>query len=135
MAGVAGFRLNVWKLSLLGSGYVGKNLGPLLGALLQFPTTNDVNEWGLWGQFIFNITHHINASVLAGTSRPTESDIVAAGGGRVANSVFGGMVRYQDGGFAIGPEFYNVVAKSADKTGAETGLNVNQFLLSGMYFF
>ncbi len=59
IAGVAGFRLNVWKLSLLGSGYVGKNLGPLLGALLQFPTTNDVNEWGLWGQFIFNITHHI----------------------------------------------------------------------------
>jgi hypothetical protein len=144
LAGVAGFKVNAGGFWALGSAYAGKNLGPLLGDLLQFATTNDVNEWGGWLQLGYNITRHFNASVIGGTSRPSESDVVAAGGGRVQNSMVGGMVRYQEGGFALGPEFYHVVAKDVDGkdngansgTGATNGwIDVNQFMLSGVYFF
>ena len=144
VAGVAGLRLTVAGFSLLLNAYVGKNLGPLLGDLLQFPVTNDVNEWGGWAQLGYNITHHLNVWALGGTSRPKVSDVDAAGGGRAANSVIGGMIRYQDGGFALGPEFYHVIARDVTATGAGAPsgpgapngtINVNQAMLSGAYFF
>ncbi len=144
IAGVAGFKLNFGPFWALGSIYAGKNLGPLLGDLLQFPTTNDVNEWGGWLQLGGNITRHFNVSIIGGTSRPNESDVAAAGGGRAQNSMVGGMIRYQEGGFAIGPEFYHVNAKDIDAkdnaapagAGATNGIiDVNQFMLSGVYFF
>jgi hypothetical protein len=144
LAGVAGLKVTVAGFSLLANAYVGKNLGPLLGDLLQFPVTNDVSEWGGWLQLGYDVTSHLSLWALGGTSRPKESDVVAAGGGRAANSVIGGMVRYKEGGFAFGPEFYHVIAKDvlANGNGAPSGagapdgyIDVNQFMLSGAYFF
>jgi hypothetical protein len=124
--------------------YVGENLGPLLGEQLQFFTTNNVAEWGGWAEAGYDITDHLNAFLVAGTSRPKESDINAGGGGRQSSSLVGGMIRYQEGGFALGPEFYHVMARDVDKNGvgvasgagAPTGeIDVNQFMFSGMFFF
>jgi hypothetical protein len=65
--------------------------------------------------------------------------VEAAGGGRLNNSVLGGMVKIQQGGFAIAPEFYHNIAQSiaatAVATGASTEIDVNQFLLTGQFFF
>jgi hypothetical protein len=56
----------------------------------------------------------------------------------------GAMVRYQQSGFAFGPEFYHVVAKAITATGAGAPsgagapggvIYANQFMMSGMYFF
>jgi hypothetical protein len=144
VAGVVGFKVAAAGFTLLANAYVGKNLGPLLGDLLQFPGSNDVREWGGWAQLGYNVTSHLNLWVLGGTSRPNGSDVDAAGGGRAANSVIGGMVRYQEGGFAVGPEFYHVVAKDVTATGSgapsgpgatDGNILVNQAMLSGMYFF
>jgi hypothetical protein len=150
-AGVVGVKVTGAGFTVAANAYDGKNLGPLLGALLQFPGTNDVAEWGGWIQAGYAITSHFNVSAIGGTSRPKASDIskaVANGGlapsGRSANSVIGGMVRYQEGGFAIGPEYYHVIAKDilANGTGAPSGagapngvIDVNQFMMSGVFFF
>ena len=151
LAGVIGARLNLpFGLWALVSAYAGKNLGPLLGTQLQFVTTNDVSEWGGWAQLGYNITSHLNISAVGGTSRPSEGDLVASldrsttASARVQSNMIGGMVRYQDGGFAIGPEFYHVNEKQVNglDQGANAGagatngnLDVNQFMLTGMYFF
>jgi hypothetical protein len=143
-AGTAGIKVTAAGFTLGANGYAGRNLGPFLGALLQFPTTNDVSEWGAWGELGYEFTRHLNAWVLGGTSRPNQSDIEAAGGGRVSSSMVGGMIRYQEKGFALGPEYYHVMTKAitAQGAGAPSGagapdgeMDVNQLMLSGMYFF
>jgi hypothetical protein len=144
VAGVAAFKVVLGPLSLTGSGYVGQNLGPLLGEQLQFFTSNNVNEYGAWGQAKFAFTKEFDISALAGTSQLKSSDVEAAGGGRQANTVIGGMVRYKVAGFAFGPEYFHVIAKdiAADGSGAPSGagaprglIAVNQGMFSGCYFF
>ena len=143
VAGVAGVKVTLGPLTVAGSAYVGKNLAPLLGELLQFVQTNDVNEWGLWAQVGYNVTKNLNLSIVGGGSQLDTGDVEGAGGGRLYSDVLGGMVRYQDAGFAVGPEFYHIWTKTITAAGndmpagagAPGELNANQFMLSGMYFF
>jgi len=147
IAGVAGLKLSVAGFTLSGSAYYGQNTAPLLGEQLNFVSANDVGEWGLWGQAGYDIMKELNISAIGGTSQPSKSDLQKVapmtGGFRASSAVIGGMIRYKEGGFAVGPEFYHVIAKQIDGTGAgNTGvpaqngeLDVNQFMLSGMYFF
>jgi hypothetical protein len=148
IAGVAGVKLNIAGFTLAGSGYFGQNTAPLLGEQLNFIAANDVGEWGAWGQLGYDVIKELNLSVIAGTGQPNKSDIQKVapmgGGERASSTVIGGMIRYKEGGFAVGPEFYHVIAKQIDNTGAGAGggpgatngeLDVNQFMLSGIYFF
>ena len=135
LAGVAGLKLSFVGFTLQGSGYVGKNLGPLLGEQLQFVTSNDVHEYGAWGQLGYAIAPWLSISVVGGSSQLETADVEAGGGGRLNNSVIGGMVKFQQGGFAIAPEFYHNIAQSITATGANTEADVNQFLLTGEFFF
>ena len=153
-AAVAGLKITGGGFSLAVSAYGGKNLGPLLGDLLQFPSSNDISEWGGWAQIGYDVLRHLNLSVIGGIARPKVSDLQASLVGcgpqtfpcsaRAASSMFGGMIRYQRSGFMVGPEFYHVVVKNIDQTGngAASGQNAvdgivdaNQFMLSGMYQF
>jgi hypothetical protein len=150
IAGVLGVKITGGGFSFLGSAYVGQNLGPLLGEQLQFITSNNVFEVGGWAQLRYAISPHLNVSVVAGTAQPKGSDIQTAAllsqGAAVAgvvpsnplratNTVFGGMIRYQDGGFAIGPEFAHAIATTEDQYGTKVTIDGNQGMLSGMYFF
>jgi hypothetical protein len=150
VAGVAGVKLTAFSATLLANVYVGKNLGPLLGDLLQFPGTNDINEWGGWAQLGYDVTSHLNVWLVGGLARPSTGDLEASGAGnamftaRSEDSMVGAMVRYQQSGFAFGPEFYHVVAKAITATGAGAPsgagapggvIYANQFMMSGMYFF
>lgn len=152
-AGVAGVKVMVEGLSLTASGYYGQNLAPMLGEQLQFYTYNDIREWGAWGEamYAFGQTWHLDVAAIGGTSRLNPSDLetvvnMGQGGGSAAlsNTVMGGMVRFRIGGFAIGPEFYHVIAKRMQPggTGAPSGAGApdgiladNQLMLSGMYLF
>ena len=158
VAGTAGIKLMGAGFTFLLSGYAGQNLGPLLGEQLQFFTSNDVFEVGGWAQLLYAITPHLNVSIVGGTAQPRGSDIKAAAQAayaaavasapttpgtppvgpqveRATNTVFGGMIRYQDGGFAIGPEFHHALATTMDNNGNTANVDGNQFMLSGMYFF
>jgi hypothetical protein len=148
-AGVAGLKVSVAGFTLAGSAYYGVNTGPLLGGQLQFAENTDLGEWGAWGQLGYDIIKELNVSIVGGTSQINKSDLEKAAPAltlpsRLSSAVIGGMVRYKEGGFAVGPEFYHVIAKDIDAMG--TGFNlgpgapdgeidVNQFMLSGMYFF
>jgi hypothetical protein len=153
IAGVAGVKVSFAGFTVAGSAYYGQNTAPLLGEQLNFITNNDVGEWGAWGQVGYDIIKELNISVIAGTGQPNKSDIqktapaptpMNTAGERASSSVIGGMVRYREGGFAVGPEFYHVIANQIDSTGAGSGggpgaskgeIDVNQFMLSGVYFF
>jgi hypothetical protein len=145
LAGVAGVKLSFSGFTLAGSGYYGRNTAPMLGAQLQFAEGNDISEWGAWGQAGYDIMKELNVSVIGGTSQLDKSDVQNdVPPGRLSSAVIGGMVRYREGGFAVGPEFYHVIAKHIDAmgNGAPAGagapdgnIGVNQFMLSGMYFF
>jgi hypothetical protein len=139
-AATAGVKLNAGGLVVGANVYVGANLGSFLGEQLQFlQGPNDINEWGLWGELGYNFSKNFNAFVIGGTSQPSKSDMqkdTAGAGGRLNSSVIGGLVRYQDGGFAVGPEFYHIIANQLDAMGNNAPeIDVNQFMLSGMYFF
>jgi hypothetical protein len=139
-AGVIGVKAGLGPVSLLANAYVGQNLAPLLGEELNFIAANDVFEWGGWIQALYAITPHLNVSLIGGTSQPSSSDIQSAAKAagatlRASSEVYGGMVRYQDGGFAFGPEFYHAATHTSDGAGNKAENDGNQFLLSGMYFF
>jgi hypothetical protein len=145
LAVVAGGKLVVGPLTLQGGGYAGQNLAPLLGALLQFqgpPATpggpNDIQEIGGWGQAGFNLTPEISVWGLAGTSKPTDGDVRAAGGTRLQNTVVSGMLKYQDGGYAIGLEYAHWHTRTTVPVpgiAPDGNLDGNQGMLSGFYFF
>jgi len=147
--GTAGFKLNGGGFTLAANAYIGQNLAPFLGEELQFFTTANVAEWGGWAEAGYEMPFLKSLSIwgVGGTARPKQSDIMANGGGRASSTVFGGMIRYQEKGFTFGPEFYHVITKviqadGSDATAAVTGagapngeIDVNQFMMSGMYFF
>jgi hypothetical protein len=153
-AGTIGVKLTAGGFSLLANAYAGQNTGPLLGEQLQFFTSADVFEYGGWLQALYAITPHLNVSAIGGTSQLNTDDVKSAATGdaavaaaaagkaaptgaaaRLSNAIVGGMVRYQEGGFSIGPEFHHVIATQLDATNKTVNLDGNQFMLSGMYFF
>jgi hypothetical protein len=151
-AGVAGLKVMVEGLTLMASGYVGQNLAPMLGEELQFYTSNNINEWGAWGEAMYEFGRqwHLDIAAVGGMSKLNAADLETAivdqggGGAKLSNTVFGGMVRFRMGGFAMGPEFYHVIGKNIQPngsgapagSGAQDGILAdNQLMLSGMYFF
>jgi hypothetical protein len=153
-AGVAGVKVTGGGFWLSASAYGGKNLGPLLGNLLQFPITNDIAEWGGWTQVGYEVIKHLSLSAVGGLARPNEGDLEKSLSGcgpktfacsvRAQSSMVGGMVRYQIKGFMFGPEYYHVVAKNIDQNGngvasgakaVDGVIDANQFMLSGFYQF
>jgi hypothetical protein len=145
-AGVAGVKLSGGGFTVMVDAYVGQNLAPLLGEMLNFIGSNDVSEWGGWAQLMYAITPHLNLSALGGTSQPSSTDMQAAALAaqgtsttpttlRAINYVYGGMIRYQDGGFAIGPEFHHSTTQTINGAGTKGQWDGNQFMLSGLYWF
>jgi hypothetical protein len=135
----AGVRLNAGPITLQGGGYAGKNLAPLLGALLLFQANaQDIQEIGGWGQVGFNFTPELSVWGLAGTSKPSNSDVIAAGGTRLQNTVVSGMLRYQEGGYAVGLEYAHWHTRTTVPVpgiAPDGNLDGNQLMLSGFYFF
>jgi hypothetical protein len=146
VAGSAGVKFTPGPLTIQGQGYVGKNLQEFTGGLGQTVANNkgDAHEYGAWGQVGLNVTPEFSAWAFVGTERFTNYRDAAATFGanaRLANVTFAGMLRYMDGGYALGLEglhmrttFASVQAASA-KAAPNGVLDGNQLMLSGMYFF
>jgi hypothetical protein len=138
MAAKFGWKGVFGDLTFQGELYTGKNLGPVIGNELQFPVTNDVKESGGWVQLGYNVTNEWSVWAIAGTSRPNLGDAAMSGQSRLQDNVAGGMIKYQTGGFAVGPEVYHVVDlnKAAAGSGAPDGvIDANQYMLSANYYF
>ena len=138
VAGSAGLKLALGPVTVAGTGFVGKNLGPLIGALIQFQpaTAGDVHEYGAWGQLGLNFTKELSIWGFAGVEAPNRQDARAAGFTRLQNVTTSGLLQYRDGGFAVGLEvvhFHTTVAPAAGF--ADTAIDGNQVLFTGLYFF
>jgi hypothetical protein len=122
--GTVGVRANMGFLVLQGSGWYGKNAGPLLGNIIQFPaytfpgTTaansyfGDIFGWGAWGQAGLNLSKAISLWYTIGVDHPSYDNIIAnyrAGGTastRLRNLNQVGMLRFMSGGYAFGLEYF-----------------------------
>jgi hypothetical protein len=135
-----GGKASYMGFTLSGAGYVGQNLAPLAGNLLQFPTQadltipnrEDISEIGGWAQLGYNITPTISAWALAGFANPDDADFAGTTLTRARNVNVSGMVRYMAKGYAAGVE-YTMFRTSY--TNLADPLEANQLMLSGMYFF
>jgi hypothetical protein len=134
----AGAKVSYMGATLAGAGYMGKNLGPLAGNLLQWHSAAalangvDVNELGAWAQVGYNITPTISAWLLHGFANPSDEDLVDAAMTRARNATTSALLRYQAKGYATGVEYTMYRTKYTNL--AETQ-EANQLMLSGMYFF
>jgi hypothetical protein len=139
--GTVGLRGDMGMLVLQGSAWYGKNAAPLLGNILQFPPASylgDIFGYGAWGQIGFNFSKQFSLWGTYGIDHPLYSNIFAAAtatGSTVQymrNQNYVGMIRFQDGGFAIGMEWLynriNTVRRAATLEG-------NQISLTGNYYF
>ena len=133
--GTVGAKLNLGPFAFAGSAWYGKNAGPLLGNIVQFaPLTYQGNifGYGAWGQAGFTVTKALSAWFTYGIDHPQYADIFAAGLTRMRNQNMIGMVRWQEGGFAMGAEW--LYSRTTDSRFADP-LTGNQISLSGNYYF
>jgi hypothetical protein len=159
VVGSAGVKVTAGPLTVQGQGYVGKNLNEFTASLGQAVRTSDgdLHEWGAWGQAGFNLTPEFSAWAFLGTCHPNYqevTDLANAGAfgtsvaasraaAKLQNVTTAGMLRYQEGGYALALEYIHMQTKylvnGAQPNSAVRSpngvLNGNQLMLSGMYFF
>ena len=135
--GTIGTKLTLGPVALAGSAWYGKNAGPLLGNIVQFPPiaatyTGNIFGYGAWGQVGMNVTKNLSAWFTYGIDHPQYANIFEAGLNRMRNQNLVGMVRWQEGGFAMGAEWQ--YSRTTDKRFADP-LTGNQISVSGNYYF
>jgi hypothetical protein len=138
--GTAGVRANMGFLVLQGSAWYGKNAGPLLGNIIQFPGNaylGDIFGWGAWGQAGLNLSKVISLWYTIGVDHPSYPDIIAnfrAGGGstRLRNLNQVGMLRFQSGGYGFGVEY--LYSRTTDLRYVDPLIG-NQLSFTGNYSF
>jgi len=151
-AGNLGAKLTLGRLTVQGQAFVGKNIG-YQSNFNPVPDVGqgDLREWGAWGQVGYNITPELSAWAFIGTDHPSYDDVkaLATSGTDLAtsnatwklqNTTTHAMLRYQEGGYALGLEYLHMithyVANPGNSAASKGGvLEGNQLMLSGMYFF
>jgi hypothetical protein len=146
--GTVGGKLEYLPVTLMFQGYLGRATAPLIGSTLQFGDIEDRGGWAqlglyatkqisLWG--IFGIDS-VNQRELQNWGNPTGARLTEANTGlRKENQVYGGMLRFMDGGYALAVEWYQASTKYllgnlANDDGTRTTA-AQQLLVSGGYFF
>lgn len=135
-------------LNVNGQLYTGRGTGPLAGTMLQF---GDIGDFGAYVEAGISIIKPLSVWGIFGMSAVNKDDLqnwANAGGANLTaantalrsdNQVFGGMLRYMDGGYAVGAEYYTYTTKwllgNLAAPGGTTSTSAYQFLVSAGYFF
>jgi hypothetical protein len=135
-----GGRLTYAPVALSFNFYTGEATGAMLGSLLQF---GDVKDTGYWVQLAGNFTKELSLNVVYGAATPDKADIrrvalgsvPSSGTPRLANTVLGGMLKYQDGGYALGVEFWQNTTTWALTPTTDTDTSAMQVIATAAYFF
>jgi hypothetical protein len=128
--------------------YTGKSTGNMLGSLLYF---GDIKDTGYWGQLAGYFTKELSLSLAYGAGKPNKDDVkrintnpttgvilATVGAARLENQVMGGMLKYQDGGYAIGLEAWQNTTKWSTWTATvstETNTSALQVMATANYNF
>jgi hypothetical protein len=112
--------------------YTGKSTGNMLGAIAQF---GDIKDTGYWAQLAGNFTKELSLSIAYGADAPDKADVRRTGNARLANNVVGGLLKYQDGSYAVGVEGWQTTTTWA--TSATTQLDTKglQVMATANYSF
>jgi hypothetical protein len=135
-----GVRVAAEGFTFTGHAYMGQNLSPLLGQLVQYTTdyAGDVSEWGGWAQLGYDITPELSVWGLIGTEQLDDAGAKRNSLALLQNTVSQGMIRYMTGGMAIGFEFTHWHTRSRASYNPQLGntfWDANQGMLSMFYFF
>ena len=133
--GTVGLKLNMGPVAFAGSAWYGKNAGPLLGNIVQFaPLTyrGDIFGYGAWGQLGVNLSKALSLWYTYGVDHPLYDNIFASGLTRMRNQNMVGMVRWQEGAFMMGLEWF--YSRTTDSRFADP-LTGNQITFSTNYYF
>lgn len=114
--------------------YMGKATGAMLGSQLQF---GDIKDTGYWVQLAGNFTKELSLNVAYGANTPDKADMRRVGGNgvRLAGQVVGGMLKYQDGGYALGVEYWQTTSKYSTSATTSTDTSAMQVIATAGYFF
>ena len=135
-------------LSVNGQVYTGRGTGPLAGTMLQF---GDIGDFGFYVEAGISIIKPLSIWGIFGSSAANKDDLqnwanLAGANLTVANTtlksdnqLIGAMLRYMDGGYAIGAEFYTYNTKyllgNLAAPGGTESTSAYQVLASLGYFF
>jgi hypothetical protein len=144
----AGGNLTYAPVTLMFQGYTGRGTGPLAASTLQF---GDIGDFGYWAQLGVFATKQISIWGIFGSSSADKKDLqnwlnptganlsVPATTIRKDNNMYGGMLRFMDGGYALAAEYYAYdtmyLTGNLANGGATKGSSAYQLLVSGGYFF
>jgi hypothetical protein len=151
----AGAKYKAGPLQLAATGFVGKNVAPLVGLFSQFQANNigDVHDKGGWVQAGLNLTPQISVWGFVGAEVPNEKEATDAHFTKLRNVTSVGMLQYRDSvkvaglasDYAIAFEWIHMNTRlrtysSATITAAEAAslsgdVGGNQWMLTGNYFF
>lgn len=129
-----GGRLTFAPVSLSGNFYTGKTTGGMFGSLVYF---GDIKDTGYWVQLAGNVTKELSLNVAYGANTPDKADVrrVAGNSARLANTLVGGMVKYQDGGYAVGVEAWKYTTTYSTGAATSTDTSALQVIATAAYFF
>jgi hypothetical protein len=146
---VVGGKLEYLPVTLMFQGYIGRGTAPLFGTTLQFGdiedrggwaqlglyATKQISIWGIFGIDSANKNELQNWANLAGT-RLTDANTTL----RQENQLYGGMLRFMDGGYALAVEWYQNSTKYlrgnlANPNDGTRTTSAQEILVSGGYFF
>ncbi|HSB19377.1 MAG TPA: hypothetical protein VLD85_05155 [Anaeromyxobacteraceae bacterium] len=143
-----GGALTFAPVTLMAQIYQGRGTAPMAGSLLNFGDIADLEYFAQLGVFatpqisIWAIygAADLNKKDLQNWGNPAGTVLTEANTGlRQANQLYGGMLRFMDGGYALAAEYY---ANSTDwllgnlaAPGGKKSTSAYQFIVSGGYFF
>jgi hypothetical protein len=115
--------------------YTGKATGNMIGSMYTF---GDIKDKGYWLALSGNITKELSLGLMYGANTPSRLDMRRVNGVtnvRVGSNTMGGMLKYQDGAYAIGVEAYklNTTYSTSWTTTVDSG--AMQVIATSAYFF
>lgn len=119
---------------LQGNGYMGKNIGQQLGAMVQVqPGNTDLSSVGGWLQLGYNFTKNWGVFGFYGFEDIDKEEALAAfENPRTKHGLYNIMIKYSEGPMGLGIEFLHSDLTSGKDDEITSG---NQISLSGMYKF
>jgi hypothetical protein len=130
--GEIGGKVTFAPVSLSVNAYTGKATGNMLGSMVVF---GDIKDMGYWASLSGGLSKEFTITLTYGANKPDEKDIRKWGGNRLKNSMVGGMLKYQDGGYALALEGYQLTTTYANSATTSTDTAALQVLATAGYFF
>ncbi len=135
-----GGKITFAPISLAGNFYTGNATGNMLGSMLVF---GDIKDTGYWASLSGGLTKEFSVTLTYGANKPDEADMrkwasitaIPSATTRLKNSMVGGMIKYQDGGYALALEGYHLTTTYANSATTTTDTAALQVIATAGYFF